>query len=236
MNRFRISRYATNFWSCSQLASDFFYSKKIQNSRAHKIINNAIDYDNFKFDLKLRNSTRKLLGIENNNVYGHVGRFHFQKNHEYLIKIFSEILKKDKSAILLLIGQGEEEEKIKTLCEQLGILDSVKFLGVKSDTNAYYNAMDFFVFPSLFEGLPLTLVEAQFSGLKIFASDVISQQSKLIDSIEFIPLTAEPMAWASQILQTEKINDNERLKVSKQLKNSDFNIDNQIQKFQDLIK
>ena len=118
--------------------------------------------------------------MDNYYVIGHVGRFQYQKNHEFLIDIFNAYLKLDDQAILMLIGQGEGEENIKKKVSDLGIEENVRFMGVRSDVNQLFQAIDTFVLPSRFEGLPLVLIEAQTAGLKCYASkDVITADSFL---------------------------------------------------------
>ena len=132
-------------------------------------------------------------------VIGHVGRFNPPKNHPFLIRVFAEVLKRDVSAILLLIGTGDGQQEIKTMVETLGITENVLFLGSRSDVPDLLQAMDVFVFPSLYEGLSLATVEAQSAGLPCVLSNQIPAECKMTNNVEFIPLTASPEIWADHI-------------------------------------
>src|SRR5690606_27518429 len=123
--------------------------------------NNAIDVSRFTYNPVTRASIRKKLEISDTKIIGHIGRFNEQKNHFYLIKIFQELLKIDQSYHLLLVGDGNLSGRIKELVDDLNISENVTFLGIRHDIPDLLQAIDVFVFPSLYEGLPVTLVEAQ---------------------------------------------------------------------------
>ena len=166
------------------------------------VVNNAIDVDKFKYDEKIRKEKRKELNIKDNQlVIGHIGRFVQQKNHEFLIDIFNEIYKQDKNAILLLIGEGPLKEEIQNKVNELGLDKNVKFLGQRSDANELYQAMDAFVLPSLYEGLPVVGVEAQAAGLPCFFSTDMTKETEILDSTKFISLTHKSKYWADKILK-----------------------------------
>ena len=195
-----ISRYATDFWACSESAGDFFYKAPILKGKAFKIIHNAIETEKYAYDSVTRKQIRETYNLENRYVIGHVGRFQFQKNHEFLIDIFYEYLKLDSRAVLMLVGQGEEEDAIRQKVINLGIEKSVLFMGVRTDVNRLLQAMDVFLLPSRFEGLPLVLIEAQTAGLKCFASkDVITEAADLTGNVEFISLKEDADIWAGKI-------------------------------------
>ena len=195
-----ISRYATDFWACSESAGDFFYKAPILKGKAFKIIHNAIETEKYAYDSVTRKQIRETYNLENRYVIGHVGRFQFQKNHEFLIDIFYEYLKLDSRAVLMLVGQGEEEDAIRQKVINLGIEKSVLYMGVRTDVNRLLQAMDAFLLPSRFEGLPLVLIEAQTAGLKCFASkDVITEAADLTGNVEFISLKEDADIWAGKI-------------------------------------
>lgn len=195
-----ISRYATDFWACSESAGEFFYKAPILKGKAFKIIHNAIETEKYAYDSVTRKQIRETYNLENRYVIGHVGRFQFQKNHEFLIDIFYEYLKLDSRAVLMLVGQGEEEDAIRQKVINLGIEKSVLFMGVRTDVNRLLQAMDVFLLPSRFEGLPLVLIEAQTAGLKCFASkDVITEAADLTGNVEFISLKEDADIWAGKI-------------------------------------
>lgn len=154
--------------ACSNSAANaLFLHRKVKNGKV-KIINNGIETDIFKFNEKIREEYRKNLNLEDKIVYGHVGRFDREKNHYFLIKVFNEICKVQKNAILMLIGEGKLENDVKKMVEELELNDKVYFLGVRKDVNNIMTAMDCFIFPSLYEGLGIVAIEAQTSRLNYF--------------------------------------------------------------------
>ena len=157
--------FATDYFACSELAGRWLFGNRTFNKGKVTIINNAIEVDKFLFNEEVRNQMRKELNIEDKFVIGHVGRFVEQKNHTFLIDIFYEVQKERPNSILLLVGDGPLYNMIYQKVERLGILDKVIFAGVYNDVSKFYNAMDMFVFPSLYEGLGMVLVEAQINGL-----------------------------------------------------------------------
>lgn len=187
---------ATDLFACSEAAGKFLFGDK-----CFSVINNAIDVNRFVYNERVRKEMREQLDIEKNFVIGHIGRFNQQKNHTFLIDIFSKIYEKNKNAILLLIGSGDLENVIKEKVRKLQLDPVVKFLGVRKDTERLYQAMDVFVLPSLYEGLPIVGIEAQSSGLKCIFSDTVTQQTSITNNTEFIPLEASLDVWANSILR-----------------------------------
>ncbi len=238
INRLYIKKYATDFWACGIEAGQWFYNKKILNSNKYLNINNAIEYEKFKFDDEVRKIYRKKFNIENKLAFGNVGRLHFQKNQSFLIDIFYEIQKSKPDSILLLVGQGEDYEKLKEKVKKLNILNKVKFLGVRNDVNKIMQAMDVFIFPSVFEGLGLVLVEAQASNLLVYASkDVIPKNVKINeDRFEFISLSEKPIKWSNKIIEDlEKINERDRNNYEK-FKESGYDIITETEKIQNFFE
>ena len=205
VNKIRLGRYATDFWSCSMAAAVYFFIKKQIHSQKYRLINNAINTYNYKYDILIRNEVRKKLGLEDKYVIGHVGRFQFQKNHEFLIDIFYEYLKLDSRAVLMLVGQGEEEDAIRQKVINLGIEKSVLFMGVRTDVNRLLQAMDVFLLPSRFEGLPLVLIEAQTSGLRCLTTkNKVPYEVNVTGNVEFEELKENSIEWAHHIEYMEK--------------------------------
>lgn len=232
INRKLIKLYATDFWSCSQVASNWFYSDKIINSSKHRIVNNAIDYDKFKYNENIRNDIRKKLKLEDYVVFGNVGRFHFQKNHSFALRVFCKFLKLNPKSVFLLIGSGEENDNIKQIVKELNIEDKVKFLGVRNDVNELLQAMDIFLFPSLFEGLSLSLIEAQASGVLVFTSDNVSIETRMSDNIYFWNLNDEGK-WASKIFKIYKKYD--RKKAKNRIRENNFDIQTEVKKIENIF-
>lgn len=190
-------------FACSRIAGDFLFPFCPKSEV--KIIHNAIDIEKFTFNMESRSTVRKELGVDvNTHIIGHVGRFSYQKNHEFLLAVFREISRLDKNSILVLIGEGPEENKIRDLVSKYGIVGKVRFLGRQNDVNRYLQAMDCFLFPSRFEGLGIVLVEAQTSGLPCVVADTVPKESKLGDNIYFLSLNDSPVIWAQKVLRCIK--------------------------------
>ncbi|MBQ8468467.1 MAG: glycosyltransferase family 1 protein [Clostridia bacterium] len=208
-------KYATDFYACGELAGRWMYGDKAFDGGKVTVMNNAIDLDKFDFNQKVREEVRKELAIENNFVVGHIGRFDDQKNHTFLIDIFAELLKKDVSAVLVLAGEGPLQEQAKQKAKELGIEDRVKFLGVRRDANRLYQAFDVFVLPSLYEGLPVVMVEAQTSGLPCVVSDKVSAAVKMTDNLQFESLDKSAGEWADLVLKTKDlVRESQKEKIS----------------------
>ncbi len=193
--------YANRYMCCSELAGRWLFGDKEYDKGNVYLLNNAIDLDKFKYDEKIRKDKRKELEIgEETLVIGHIGRFVGQKNHQFLIDIFNEVHKKHPNSLLLLAGQGPLQEEIKEKVSSLGISDSVRFLGQRSDANELYQAFDVFLLPSLYEGLPVVGVEAQAAGLLCVLSDDMTKETKVLDSTVFMSLSNTSEEWANKIL------------------------------------
>ncbi len=194
-----LKKYATHYFACSKLAGKWLFGEE-----DIKIIHNAVDYEKFKFDQVRRNALRKELGIEDCLVIGNVGRFTNQKNHTFLIDIFQEIHKKNKKAVLMLVGIGEKENEIRDKVKNLNLEENVKFMGFCNNTNELMWCMDVFLLPSLYEGLPVVGVEAQCTGLPCFMSkDVITDEVKIAENVAFISLEKSAEEWAEIILSSD---------------------------------
>ena len=213
-----IPKYATHFFACGEDAGKWIFS-----GHDYSILNNAIDSVSFVFDESTRETYRHMLGVDQGTLLvGHVGRISPQKNHTFLIDIFSELVKLHPDSKLLLVGQGDLEQMIREKVEALGLSKRVIFAGVRSDVNALMQAMDVFVFPSLFEGLGIVAVEAQAAGLPCVVSDRIPREcEKTQGLVTFLPLEAGVERWAEQILSTARI---ERRDTSAQIKANGFDI------------
>lgn len=185
---------ADYLFTCSKLAAEAVFGHDAL------FFPNAIDTEKFRFDQVKREDIRRKLGIGPEEfVIGHVGRFHYAKNHEYLLRIFAQYSKTNEACRLLMLGDGPGLEEQKTLAKKLGIWDKTIFAGNKSDTEAYYSAMDCFVFPSRFEGLPGTVIEAQAAGLPCMISDAIARETEVTDLIAWKSIELDPTKWAEDI-------------------------------------
>ena len=209
--------YATHYVCCSEYAGKWLFGKKDYDNGKVFLLNNAIDLDFFAYDKKLRDKKRKELNIsEDTLVIGHIGRFVQQKNHAFLIDVFNEIHKKNKKAILMLIGQGPLENEIKLKVDNLNLNESVKFLGQRKDVNELYQAMDVFLLPSLYEGLPVVGIEAQANGLLCVFSSFMTKEVKILDTSIFFKNDITTKELANLILSKNmKRNSSVREKMRK---------------------
>lgn len=227
--------YATDYFCCSELAGRWLFGDKTYDEGKVYLVNNAIDLDKFKYNKDLRKNKRKELNIDDDTlVIGHIGRFVKQKNHEFLIDIYNEIHKKNKNSILLLAGQGPDEDLIKEKVKSLKLEDNVKFLGQISDANALYQAMDVFLLPSLYEGLPVVGVEAQASGLLCILSSAMTKETKVLKSTRFIDLDKMPEEWADILLKD--YSKFERVDTKTEISNNGFNIKKEAKKLEKKYK
>lgn len=174
--------FANKYFACSQLAAEWMYGKNSVKSGKVTIIHNAIDLKKYAFDQAKRDRIRGELGIENKFVVGHVGRFMYQKNHEFLIDIFYELLKIREDAILLLIGDGPLHNKVRDKIDKLGITAYVIDLGIRNDVDSLYNGMDVFCFPTRYEGLGMVVVEAEVNGLPALVSEVVPDEAIILSN------------------------------------------------------
>ena len=167
------------------------------------IMKNAIDANQYRYNEETQNRMREELGISGKKVIGHVGRFFPQKNHTFLIDIFKAVHDRDKNTVLLLVGGGEADDTLKNQIrhkvKDLGLEDSVKFLGVREDVEKVVQAFDVFLLPSLFEGLPVTMVEAQAAGLPCVISDKVPIQCDITGNVKVVSLEDAPEKWAEVI-------------------------------------
>lgn len=201
INKHIVPFLATHFFACSDLAADWFYSHTKVRDKV-TLIKNGIDLELFGFNDSIRNNYRKILGVSSETmVIGNVSRFSPVKNHSFLLEIFTEITKRRKDVVLWLVGTGKLLETIRKKVQDMGLEKQVIFLGQRNDVYHILKGMDFFVFPSLFEGLPFSLIEAQASGLPVFSSDQVTQKVAITDNVHFISLNKAAGYWAEEILK-----------------------------------
>lgn len=195
-----IPLFCNYYWGCSHRAAQFVFPHHIIKSGKYTVLPNGIELEKYNFDYRVRNEQRKELGLENNIVIGHAGRFSAEKNHAFLLEIFKEIHRMNPKAVLLLFGVGKLMPQIKKRAEALKISNAVIFYGATSEMNKMWQAMDVFVMPSLYEGLPVTGIEAQASGLPCIFSDAITHEVDVSGESVFLPLSDSPMRWAEVAL------------------------------------
>lgn len=190
-----IGRYANEFMACSEAAGRWMFGDKL-----FSVLKNGIDTERFAWDPPTAERVRDKLRIPQNALLaGHVGRFTAEKNHSFLLEVFAEIRRKRPDAMLMLVGDGVLKSKTEEKASQMGVGDSVRFMGVRSDVNELLQAMDLFILPSLFEGLPLTLLEAQTSGVPCLISDRVPAESVVTEGLaEIMPLEESAERWAEK--------------------------------------
>lgn len=198
--------FATDWFACGETAGRWMYGDKAFDAGRVTVLPNAIDTAKFAYDPAARKRLREELGIPQDAfVVGHVGRFMYQKNHQFLLKVFAELLKTRPNARLLLVGEGELEQQVRQQAQALGIQSKVVFTGARQDVDKLYSAMDVFCLPSRYEGMPVVAWEAQANGLPCVLSKNISPEASL--SAEVTCLEAQrPAAWAATIIASQRQN------------------------------
>lgn len=194
---------ADYFFACSKQAGIDRFGEKVVAGDKFKVLINGIDRDKFKFNSEVREAIRNELQVDNNTVIvGHVGRFTAAKNHDFLSDVYAKIKSENPNSQLWLVGAGELEEEIRNKCQRLQIEDSVRFVGVTDQVNEYLQAMDVFVFPSIYEGFGVALVEAQSSGLPCVVSENIQDEADIgAGLMHQLAICDGADAWAKKVLQ-----------------------------------
>ena len=219
-----VRKIADYFFMCSiQAGRDRFGENVINDSHKSFLIPNAIDTEQFRFNEKKRAPKRNELGIkEKELLVGHIGRFAEQKNHSFLLDVFKEVTIMNPSSKLLLVGDGDLRQTIIEKIHDLDLDDKVIMVGTREDANELMTAMDVLLFPSKYEGLPVTLVEAQCSGLPCVISDNIPEDSILIkDLVTVLSLNESSSIWAKQVLQSKPFI---RSESADQIKGTEFDV------------
>ncbi len=214
---------ADKFFACSKDAGISRYGKTVGNDSVRcQVLNNAIDARRFSFNQETRKQVRSELHIaENAIVIGHVGRFVEAKNHLFLIDVFADVRKRDPNAVLLLIGDGERRAEIQAAIAEKHLDDAVILTGVRSNVWDFYQAMDVFMFPSVYEGLPVSLVEAQAAGLPCCVSSNVPKDSAITDLVQFISLEDRSEKWAEIALRSVKTS---RPDMLSEIQNAGFDV------------
>jgi glycosyltransferase involved in cell wall biosynthesis len=199
--RYVINRISTHQLACSVDAGKWLYGKEFLGNGTSFVLKNGIDINKYLFNSQTRDRIRTQLGIKDKFVIGHVGTLNRVKNQIFLIKVFKELISIKPNSHLLLVGTGEDEKKLKEYVEKIGLSNNVSFLGAREDVYDLMQAMDVFVFPSLYEGLGMVLIEAQASGLKCVASNNIPIESNITNSIDLLDLNEPIKKWVEIILE-----------------------------------
>ena len=221
MASFSMSKHVTTYCACSKEAAEWKFVSRY--ARQACIIKNGIDTERFAFNPNKRKEYRKKLGLnEECFVVGHVGRFSYQKNQAFLIEIFKHLTERMPTSKLLLVGDGEDREKLETQLNELNLTDKVILTGNVTNVQDYLQVMDVFVLPSRFEGFPIVAVEAQNAGLPVVLSDTITPDVKLTDEMTFLNLKNTPVStWADIVLQFKS---HKRKDGAEKIKNAGYDI------------
>jgi glycosyltransferase involved in cell wall biosynthesis len=227
-----ISKYATNFVSCSKESAEWLFGNKADRAI---FLKNGIELAKFRFSMKVRESIRSELKIkEDQFIVGHVGRFSLPKNHSYLLEVFNEFLSYRKEAILLLVGDGPLLSEIKRKVEEMGLANNVKFLGSRSDVDQILQAFDLFLFPSIFEGFPVSVIEAQASGLPCLISDSITKEIDMgMGLVQSMSLNNKKL-WIERMLDVKYKNSTRKSNQNSLISKNGYDIysaSNDLQKF-----
>ena len=224
----RIKKYCTDMFMCSTPAGIWTFGEEAVKSGKVKFIKNGIETERFAYNEEIRAAKRRELGLGDKFVVGHVGGkaktwdLRQQKNHTFLVDIFNEIYKRNPNSMLMLVSDGRLMDEIKSKVHVLGLDGSVLFLGNRGDVNELMQAMDVFLFPSLWEGLPLTGVEAQTAGLPVVMSDVITSEVCITDNVYRMALDKTAEEWADKVLGAYE--NHTRKNVQKQIVDAGFDI------------
>lgn len=191
-------RAATDLWACSAPAAVFMFSKRTAQSGSVFFVPNGIELPRFRMDETVRERMRHAYCLENSFVIGHVGRLCYQKNQSFLLDVFFEINKLHPETCLLLAGEGEDEQALRLKAKKLEIADRVLFLGAREDVEAVYWMMDLFLFPSVFEGFGIAVLEAQAAGLPVICSDRVPEEACVMKDLLRLPLDSGSRTWAEK--------------------------------------
>lgn len=204
-------KYANFYFAVSEKAGRWLYGNKMYEKGEVQIWPNAIDANKFYYNKDIREDIRISNGWDNKYVVMHVGNFTPPKNHSFILEVFNEIHKMDKDAILVLVGTGDRNP-LDEYVNEYNLSDVVEFLGSRNDVNDLLQGADVFLFPSIFEGLPGALVEAQASGLYCVMSDTIAEEVQITNNLTIKSLSESPRIWAESVLKykyCERFNERE---------------------------
>lgn len=215
-----VSATATDIIGCSQAAGEYLAGKR-GFAKKGVVLNNGIDSEKYRLSDAKRAAVRRALGVEDQIVLGHIGQMYYVKNHGYLLEVFAAFHRAHKNSTLLLVSDGPDREALEQRAQDLGVRDSVQFLGFRTDIPELLMAMDCFVFPSIHEGFPLTLVEAQAAQLPCVVSDTITPTVKLTEALQFASIEAQPEEWVKKIETALRI---DRHTISRDRVVEDFDI------------
>ena len=214
-------------------AAEFMFGRNCVQKNSAVILNNAVDVSLFEYSYELRKKIKEELRLEDKFVVGHIGRFSAQKNHKFLIDVFKILARKENAMLVLVGGNGELLEETKEYVKKQGVEEQVLFLGNRSDVNKLLSAFDILVFPSLYEGMPNVVIEAQASGLPCLISDTITREADITGLVKYYSLEKSAKEWATEaILQSKRF---ERRSYKQELYNAGYTIEAVTEKLIELV-
>ena len=230
LSRAIMTRLSTHCFACSELAGKWLFGPRIVSSPKFQVMKNAIDVESFSFSPEIRAAVREREQCVDKTVFANIGRMTFQKNQEFLLEVFSEIKRFKQNAELWIIGDGQLDHSLREKAQALNLGDSVRFFGVRTDIPELMQAMDCFLLPSRFEGLPIVGVEAQAAGLPCVFSTAITPEVAIIPHALFLPLHQDAAFWATQI--SEMLSMFSRCKTDSEVIAAGYSQKRQIQRLQ----
>lgn len=235
ISRFLFVKYVDIKIAPSDLAAEYTFGKSATTNGEVHYLNNGLDLGVYRFSEEKRKKIQEEFSLQDKFVVGHVGRFSRQKNHDFLLEIFYALKQKRKNAVLLLVGNGELKQNIENKAKALGIADSLIFAGIRSDVPDLLSAMDVFVFPSFYEGMPNTVIEAQATGLPCVIADTITKEAGVTDIVKYRSLKDSADKWGKEILLSANNGIVNRFLYSKKMKDSGYDINDVVKIFKNIV-
>lgn len=230
---FNVKKYATDFFACSTVAGEFLYGKKFMKKRNVELILNAVSPEKYFCSVEKYNALRKKYKIEDKTVVMHISNFSYIKNHMFLCDVIKECVEKNDKFLFIFVGEGVAKTEFENKINKMNLSAYVRFAGKHIDVTGFYHISDLLILPSLKEGLPLTAVEAQASGIPCFLSDTITREAD-VGGAEYIPL--EKKYWIEKILSFKPYSDKQKHELSTKFKKSELNIENVAKKVQTIYE
>lgn len=211
-----IRRYATDYLACGEEAGEYLYGKEFFR-REGKVIHNGVEFSTVSFQPETRKLLRDQMGLRNTCVIGHVARLEKLKNHEFVLEILKELNNFSDRFLYMIVGEGSYREAIKNKVKELGLEGQVLMLGNRDDVHQIQNVFDLVIYPSLYEGIPVALIEAQINGVPCIVSENISKEVKIREKTKFVSLEKTAKEWAEEVLSYQNVSreDNVMLETGK---------------------
>lgn len=232
-----INLFSTDCIACSESAGKYLFGENITSSKKYKLLPNYVDYKKY-LNCSDTKSVRQELGIKDDDiVVGHIGRFVEAKNHKFLLEVVSEMIILNNKVKLILAGDGELRKDMECYAEELGIKENVYFLGIRKDIDKILNNLDIFIFPSIYEGLGLVMIEAQSAGIPCLVSEAIQKEADLdIGLVKQINLNDKKELWIKEAFELIENKNKNKKQILSAIKNKGYDLDNIINKLLEIYK